>query len=101
MNRRRRSPGSPSRCRSADRGPDHEGATVDTLIDLVRIGGERFDSRPALIIRPPFRTRITTYRDLATSVPRAAQVMADAGLGVGDRVILWAVNRPEWGLAFL
>ena len=74
---------------------------MDTLIDLVRMEGERFDDRPALIIRPSFRTRTTTYRDLATSVPRAARVLADAGLGVGDRVIIWAVNRPEWGLAFL
>jgi long-chain acyl-CoA synthetase len=74
---------------------------VDTLIDLVRLGGERFDTRPALIIRPTFRTRTMTYRDLATSVPRAARVLADAGLGAGDRAIIWAVNRPEWGLAFL
>ena len=74
---------------------------METLIDLVRVGGERFDTRPALIIRPSFRTRTMTYRDLAATVPRAAQVLADAGLAAGDRVILWAVNRPEWGLAFL
>lgn len=74
---------------------------METLIDLVRVGGERFDSRPALIIRPSFRTRTMTYRDLALSVPRAARVLADAGLGGGDRAIIWAVNRPEWGLAFL
>ena len=74
---------------------------METLIDLVRTGGERFDQRPALIIRPSFRTRTMTYRDLATSVPRAARVLADAGLGLGDRAIIWAVNRPEWGLAFL
>ena len=74
---------------------------MDTLIDLVQQGGERFDDRPALIIRPSFRTRTMTYRDLATSVPRVARVLAEAGVGVGDRVIIWAVNRPEWGLAFL
>jgi long-chain acyl-CoA synthetase len=74
---------------------------VETLIDLVRVGGQRFDRHPALIIRPSFRTRSTSYRDLATSVPRAARVLADAGLGVGDRAIIWAVNRPEWGLGFL
>jgi long-chain acyl-CoA synthetase len=73
---------------------------VNTLIDLVRDGGERFDTRPALIIRPSFRTRTTTYRDLAASVPRAARVLADAGFEAGDRAIIWAVNRPEWGLAF-
>ena len=74
---------------------------MDTLIDLVRAGGERFDGHPALIIRPSFRTRTLTYRDLAATVPRAARVLADAGLGTGDRAIIWAVNRPEWGLAFL
>lgn len=74
---------------------------METLIDLVRVGDERFDRRPALIIRPSFRTRTMTYRDLAVSVPRVARVLADAGLGSGDRAIIWAVNRPEWGLAFL
>jgi long-subunit acyl-CoA synthetase (AMP-forming) len=74
---------------------------METLIDLVRAGGERFESRPALIIRPSFRTRTMTYGDLATSLPRAARVLAAAGLTAGDRAIIWAVNRPEWGLAFL
>ena len=74
---------------------------METLIDLVREGAVRFDRRPALLIRPFFRTRTWRYRDLAASVPRAARVLADAGLGEGDRVILWAVNRPEWGIAFL
>jgi long-chain acyl-CoA synthetase len=74
---------------------------VQTLVDLALVGGERFGPRPALIIRPSFRTRTMTYRDLAILVPRAARRLVDAGLGVGDRAIIWAVNRPEWGLAFL
>jgi long-chain acyl-CoA synthetase len=74
---------------------------VQTLVDLALVGGERFGPRPALIIRPSFRTRTMTYRDLAILVPRAARLLVDAGLGVGDRAIIWAVNRPEWGLAFL
>ena len=74
---------------------------METLIDFVRGGGERFADRPALIIRPSFRTRTLTHRDLADIVPRAARVLADLGLGPGDRVIIWAVNRPEWGLGFL
>jgi len=73
---------------------------LDTLVDLVRDGGRSFDRRPALLIRPFFRTRTWRYRDLAATVPRAARVLADAGVGEGDRVILWAVNRPEWGIAF-
>ena len=74
---------------------------METLIDLVRNSGERFGRLPALIIRPSFRTRTMTYGDLADAVPRVARVLSDKGLEVGDRAIIWAVNRPEWGLAFL
>jgi long-chain acyl-CoA synthetase len=73
---------------------------VETLLDLVTAGAATFDRRPALLIRPFFRTRTWRYRDLAAIVPRAAHVLQDAGVGPGDRVILWAVNRPEWGISF-
>jgi long-chain acyl-CoA synthetase len=73
---------------------------METLQDLVTEGAARFDRRPALLIRPFFRTRTWRYRDLGTIVPRAAHVLSEAGVGPGDRVILWAVNRPEWGIAF-
>ncbi len=73
---------------------------METLIDLVAEGARTFDARPALLIRPTFRTRIWRYRDLGTVVPRAAKALVDAGLKPGDRVILWAVNRPEWGIGF-
>ena len=73
---------------------------METLIDLVAEGARTFDTRPALLIRPTFRTRIWRYRDLGTVVPRAAKALVDAGLKPGDRVILWAVNRPEWGIGF-
>ena len=73
---------------------------MDTLVDLVRTGAERFDRHPALMIRPFFRTRTWRYRDLGRVVPQAARVLHDAGVAKGDRVILWAVNRPEWGIAF-
>jgi long-chain acyl-CoA synthetase len=74
---------------------------MNTLIDLVTEGARRFDDRPALLIRPGFRTRIWRFRDLGRVVPRAARVLREAGLGPGDRVIIWAVNRPEWAVAFL
>ncbi|HSG84699.1 MAG TPA: AMP-binding protein [Candidatus Limnocylindrales bacterium] len=74
---------------------------VTTLVDLVAVGAERFARRPALLIRPSFRTRTWRHRDLGRDVPRIARVIADVGVGPGDRVIVWSVNRPEWGLAFL
>jgi long-chain acyl-CoA synthetase len=73
---------------------------METLQDLVAEGAARFDRRPALLIRPFFRTRTWRYRDLGAIVPRAARVLADTGIEPGDRVILWSVNRPEWGIAF-
>ena len=74
---------------------------METLVDLVREAGRRFDRRPALLIRPVFRTRKWRYRDLASLVPRVAGVLAGVGIEKGDRVVIWAVNRPEWGIAFL
>jgi long-chain acyl-CoA synthetase len=74
---------------------------LETLVDVVAEAGRRFDRRPALLIRPVFRTRKWRYRDLAAVVPRAAAVLAGVGIEKGDRVVIWAVNRPEWGIAFL
>ena len=73
---------------------------METLVDLVQTGATRFDKLPALMIRPFFRSRVWRYRDIGRVVPRAASLLRDAGVGEGDRVILWAVNRPEWGIAF-
>src|SRR5829696_30957 len=74
---------------------------MQTLQELVAEGAARFGDRPALVIRPSFRTRIWRYRDIASTVPRAARVLSDAGAAPGERVIVWAVNRPEWGIGFL
>jgi long-chain acyl-CoA synthetase len=74
---------------------------VETLVDRFREAAERYGDRPALLIKPGFRTRSWSYRDLAEVAPRVARVFADLGLERGDRVVIWAVNRPEWGLAYL
>jgi long-chain acyl-CoA synthetase len=74
---------------------------LETVLELVQESVRRFDRRPFLLIRPGFRTRVTRYRDLGRLVPRAARVLRDQGLQPGDRAIIWAVNRPEWGITFL
>ena len=74
---------------------------METLQDLVIEGARRFGPRPALMMRPSFRTRTLRYRDLDATVPRVATVLSEAGVEPGQRVIVWAVNRPEWGLALL
>jgi long-chain acyl-CoA synthetase len=72
---------------------------METVIDLLRDAVRRFDRRPALLIRPAFRTRRWRYRDLGDQVPRVAGLLRKSGIQPGDRVIVWAVNRPEWGIA--
>lgn len=74
---------------------------LDTLNDLLAYAVNRYARRPALLIRPGFRTRTWRYRDLGRQVPRIAAALQEAGLKPGDRALIWAVNRPEWGLAFL
>jgi long-chain acyl-CoA synthetase len=74
---------------------------LETVLDLVQESVRRFDRRPFLLIRPGFRTRVTRYRDLGRLIPRVARVLRDQGLQPGDRAIIWAVNRPEWGITFL
>ena len=74
---------------------------METVLDLVQDSVRRFDRRPFLLIRPGFRTRVTRYRDLGRLIPRVARVLREQGLQPGDRAIIWAVNRPEWGISFL
>jgi long-chain acyl-CoA synthetase len=74
---------------------------VETLNDILEESARKFGTKDALTIRPGFRTRSWTYRDLNEVVPRVASYLKDSGLKKGDRVLIWGVNRPEYGIAFL
>jgi long-chain acyl-CoA synthetase len=74
---------------------------VETLNDIIEESARKFGTKDALTIRPGFRTRSWTYRDLNEVVPRVARYLKDTGLKKGDRVLIWGVNRPEYGIAFL
>jgi long-chain acyl-CoA synthetase len=74
---------------------------MTTLVERFREASARYGDKPALIIKPGFRTRTWSYRDLAATAPKVARALTELGLERGDRVLIWAVNRPEWGLAFL
>jgi len=75
--------------------------TLETLNDIVPASAMRFADKAAFVIKPGFRTRTWTYRDLADVVPRAARSLSETGIKKGDRVLIWGVNRPEYGIAFL
>jgi long-chain acyl-CoA synthetase len=74
---------------------------VETLNDILEESARRFSTKDALMIRPGFRTRAWSYRDLNDVVPRVARYLSDNGMKQGDRVLIWGVNRPEYGIAFL
>lgn len=74
---------------------------MDTIIDLFEDAVARGGDHPALRIKPGFRTRTWTFADLADQVPRVAGALRSQGVEPGDRVLLWAVNRPEWSISFL
>jgi long-chain acyl-CoA synthetase len=46
------------------------------------------------------RRRETTYGELAHLAGRFAALLAQRGIGPGDRVLLWAENSAEWIAAF-
>jgi len=75
--------------------------SLDTLNDILEHSAAKFGNKDALIIKPGFRTRAWTYRDLADVVPRIARYLAENGVQKGDRVITFGVNRPEYGIAVL
>ncbi len=75
--------------------------SLDTLNDILEHSAAKFGNKDALIIKPGFRTRAWTYRDLADVVPRIARYLAENGVRKGDRVITFGVNRPEYGIAVL
>jgi acyl-CoA synthetase (AMP-forming)/AMP-acid ligase II len=62
------------------------------LLDDVRHWGDRVH-----LVRGPQRM---TYAEFLDLVPRAAAVLADHGVGRGDRVMVLAFNSVEWIVAF-
>jgi len=53
-----------------------------------------------LVYDDGFRPRSYTYRALERAVRNLAARLEQAGVGKGDRVILWSENRPAWVAAF-
>ena len=55
---------------------------------------------PFLIHDDGFRTAIRTYSDTARAARAFAAALHEAGIGRGDKVLIWSENRPEWIVAF-
>jgi len=68
----------------------------ETIGDGLRRTADRFGDRDALV-DVPSDTR-WTYRELDDRVDQLARALLGVGVGTGDRVGIWAPNRPEWVL---
>lgn len=55
---------------------------------------------PAFIERRGYRRFAWTYAQLVDAATRCAALLADRGIGTGDRVLLWGENSAEWAAAF-
>lgn len=72
---------------------------MQTLLELL-VEIRRLDDHEAIRFSNGFRTWKLTYRELYSQVGAFAAYLDRAGLHKGDRVLIWAENRPEWISAF-
>ncbi|MEV4621581.1 AMP-binding protein [Asanoa sp. NPDC049573] len=77
-------------------GPSDTELLADTIGQNLARTVERFPDRDALVDVPSGRR--WTYRELAADVDELARALLGIGVGKGDRVGIWAPNRPEWVL---
>ena len=61
---------------------------------------DRLGGREAVLATNGYRTRRRTYRELCNNARAIAHRLQQTGVAKGDRVVLWAENRPEWVEAF-
>jgi long-chain acyl-CoA synthetase len=73
------------------------------FIDWLDRGQRKWGNNRAIYYRSGKQKEFTiwTYNKLAEECKRVARGLLAAGLTKGDRVVLWAENRPEWMVVWL
>lgn len=72
------------------------------LHEIIARAAGRHPQKPALMYHAGESTwQALSYRELMTTVARAAVALAQAGIGRGDRVAILAGNGPWWAVADL
>jgi acyl-CoA synthetase (AMP-forming)/AMP-acid ligase II len=70
---------------------------LETLPSLLRDAAERFGDHPAYVEAGS----ALSYADLLQRVEATAAAYVAAGVGTGDRVVLWGPNSTDWAVAAL
>jgi long-chain acyl-CoA synthetase len=66
----------------------------DTLLDFFDDYAANSDS--FLVYDDGFRSRRYSYRETASAARGFASELRSRGIGLGEKVIVWSENRPEW-----
>ncbi len=70
----------------------------DTLLDFFN---ERLQSDAEFLVHDDgYRVRHYSYAVIRGAAVDFAARLASAGIGAGDKILLWGENRPEWLMAF-
>jgi long-chain acyl-CoA synthetase len=69
----------------------------DTLLDFFEDYSKTDDV--FLVHDDGYRVRQTSYREVGAAARAFAARLTDAGVGAGDKVVIWSENRTEWVVA--
>jgi long-chain acyl-CoA synthetase len=72
---------------------------MQTLIDLFQTFQPR-GAQTAFVNRTGVRRFAYSYAEISDLSLRMAQLLAQMGVGVGDRVVIWGPNSSWWGVAY-
>jgi long-chain acyl-CoA synthetase len=70
-----------------------------SLISLLE-NFRKFGGDAAVVERQGYRRKSRTYAELSSDAENWGGLLADRGVGAGDRVLLWGANSTEWVAAF-
>jgi acyl-CoA synthetase (AMP-forming)/AMP-acid ligase II len=74
---------------------------LETVPALVRAAAEAYGARPAYVEHIGEVVKETSFTTLLARVEATAAAYAEAGVGRGDRVVLWGPNSTDWAVAAL
>ena len=81
--------------------PSGDSQSVSTINDLLAYSASRFSEKPALRMQRDGAWISYTYTDLQRLAQAVGRQLQMEGLVKGDRVVLFAENQPDWGVAYL
>ena len=71
-----------------------------TLAQFIESVAKTYKNRTAFKFRPRFRAVGFTYKEIYQLSQAVVEVLKEAGVEKGDRVLIWAYNTPFWVAGF-